>query len=106
MEGNMISNTVIRNIENPALPTGFRWKGIPKDIMVHPVDDYETEVCYDCKKPTFKKDGFEWKWYDFYAAQGDEPLFICNQCRKGEVHRHRVENDRRNAEEEEDRYND
>lgn len=106
MEGYMISNTVIRNIENPALPTGFRWKGIPKDVVVHPIDDYETEVCHDCKKPFFKKDGIEWKWYDFYAAEGDEPLFICNQCRKGEVHRHRVESDRIDYEEEMGRYDD
>lgn len=106
MEGNMISNTVIRNIENPALPTGFRWKGIPSNVVVHPIDDYETEVCHDCKKPFFKKDGIEWKWYDFYAAQGDEPLSICNQCRKGETHRHRVERDRVDYEEEMGRYDD
>lgn len=52
------------------------------------------EVCTDCGKTHKAKDGIAWKWYDFYAAQGDEPLQICNECRKAEKHLDRVARDR------------
>jgi len=38
--------------------------------------------------------GFNWKWYDFYAAQGDEPLRICYACQKLAKHKTRVRRDR------------
>ncbi|BAQ02689.1 hypothetical protein AVU38_gp161 [Ralstonia phage RSL2] len=49
--------------------------------------------CADCKLTVKKKDGFEWRWYDFYAAQGDEPLFICNACKELDKHKARVARD-------------
>jgi hypothetical protein len=57
-------------------------------------------VCRDCKQPTKLKDGFNWRWYDFYAPQGDEPVFICNGCRDKPTHQARVrqDNDDRYAE--------
>lgn len=54
----------------------------------------EAVVCHDCKQDKEKKDTIEWKWYDFYAAQGDEPLIICDCCRGKEVHQNRVARDR------------
>lgn len=54
----------------------------------------EEHVCHDCKQSVKMKDGYHWKWYDFYAAQGDEPLFICDVCAKEPTHRQRVARDR------------
>jgi hypothetical protein len=46
------------------------------------------------KKQFKQKDLTTWKWYDFYAAQGDEPLLLCKECRNGERHKKRVAEDR------------
>lgn len=58
-------------------------------------EDNETYVCADCKETKPQKDGIQWKWYDFYPAQGDTPLFICNCCRSKEKHQTRVAADQR-----------
>jgi len=42
--------------------------------------DSELTRCHDCGKDLPLRDVFPWRWYDFYAAQGDEPLHICNSC--------------------------
>lgn len=65
-------------------------------------EDNEEHVCHDCKSCKPLKEGVMWKWYDFYAAQGDEPLFICNECRKKDTHINRVRRDRQDYEEEMD----
>lgn len=57
-------------------------------------------VCHDCSGSFEKKDTIQWKWYDFYAAQGDQPLTICNTCRTRPTHRKRVEDDRADYEDE------
>jgi len=59
-------------------------------------------TCNDCKKQFKQKDLTTWKWYDFYAAQGDEPLLLCKECRKGEKHKKRVAEDRDSSEWEEE----
>lgn len=56
-------------------------------------EDEETHVCADCKTPVKKKEGFLWRWYDFYAAQGDEPMFICTPCESKSTHVERVRRD-------------
>ena len=56
--------------------------------------DNRTRVCNDCKKKVRQADGREWRWYDFYEAQGDEPLFICNECAGAPKHKQRVRQDR------------
>lgn len=53
----------------------------------------EERVCCDCKQTVKRKDGGEWRWYDFYAPQGDVPLFICNPCRSLPKHLQRVARD-------------
>lgn len=55
--------------------------------------DEEEKVCYDCKHSFKMSQLNEWRWYDFYAPQGDEPLIICNGCLQGETHRNRVAKD-------------
>lgn len=51
--------------------------------------------CYDCKKQVPRGEGIEWRWYDFYAPQGDEPMFICNDCKSLSKHKERVAKDSR-----------
>lgn len=60
----------------------------------------KTVWCHDGKHSVLKSDSIEWRWYDFYAAQGDEPLVLCRECAKGEVHRARVRQDQREYQEE------
>lgn len=64
----------------------------------------EEVVCYDCKQTVKQKDTVSWKWYDFYAPQGDEPLIICNECRMKEKHLERRRKDQAAYEEEMARY--
>ena len=48
----------------------------------------------------------QWRWYDFYAPQGDEPLEICKCCWEAPKHQERMLRDRQNedAEYNETRY--
>lgn len=66
--------------------------------------DEEEVVCFDCKTTVKAKDSVSWKWYDFYAPQGDEPLIICNTCQTKEKHRQRVARDQADYEHEMARY--
>lgn len=71
----------------------------------HANEDKEGEeevMCSDCKGTFKKKDTTEWRWYDFYAAQGDEALVLCETCRRAEKH---VERKRRDAEDCEEELN-
>lgn len=68
-------------------------------------EEGEKEVfCHDCHMTVKKKDSIQWRWYDFYAAQGDKPLTICNTCRGKEKHQQRVTKDNEDREAEEDYY--
>lgn len=60
----------------------------------------QSEVCHDCSKTVLMKDAISWKWYDFYAPQGDEPLIICKECKGKEKHQERVKKDREDYESE------
>jgi len=60
----------------------------------HDKAEDEREVkCHDCGKYVPKKQTMEWKSWDFYAAQGDEPIVVCNTCRCAEKHKDRVAQD-------------
>lgn len=54
----------------------------------------EKHVCNDCKQSVRRAEGIMWKWYDFYEAQGDEPLFVCLKCTELPRHKDRVARDR------------
>ena len=60
----------------------------------------ETVVCRDCKEQKKRKETFQWKWYDFYAPQGDVPLTICFECRDKPTHKRRVQQDKWDREDE------
>lgn len=60
----------------------------------------EKVICHDCHQTVNKGDTISWKWYDFYAPQGDEPMIICNHCRTLPKHKQRVIKDREEYEEE------
>lgn len=68
------------------------------DAKVDEEEDNEEHVCVDCLQTKPQKEGIQWKWYDFYPAQGDTPMFVCNCCRPKEKHQRRVANDRANYE--------
>lgn len=53
--------------------------------------DNELEYCHDCGEEHPAKNVMHWKWYDFYAQQGDEPIQVCNGCASKEKHVKRVE---------------
>lgn len=53
----------------------------------------EEITCRDCKKRHPKSEVLLWKWYDFYAAQGDEPIPVCHGCLKKPVHQARMKQD-------------
>lgn len=61
-------------------------------------------TCDDCKGEFKKGETSEWRWYDFYAAQGDEPYVLCESCRKADKHKERVRKDRATREEEDEYY--
>lgn len=56
-------------------------------------EDAELVCCADCKKEVPQGQTIAWKWYDFYAAQGDEPIIVCKECRVADTHRARVAKD-------------
>jgi len=63
-------------------------------------EDEEMTFCHDCKKTEKAKETIKWRWYDFYAEQGDEALVICRECWKAPRHQDRMANDRAERDEE------
>lgn len=57
-------------------------------------EDEELVTCDDCGQEFQRKDTSEWKPYDFYAPQGDEPMIICKACRIADKHLARCRKDR------------
>lgn len=55
--------------------------------------DEELVYCNDCNQQVPRKETISWTWYDFYAAQGDEPIIVCRTCENGDKHRQRVARD-------------
>lgn len=49
--------------------------------------------CHDCNRDYPRRETISWRWYDFYAPQGDEPLTLCQLCQKSLRHILRVERD-------------
>ena len=60
------------------------------------------EMCYcqDCKQEKPRSEVSEWRWYDFYAAQGDEPRMVCKACWVLPAHQRRMAQDKRDRDEE------
>ena len=65
-------------------------------------DDIDSKevTCHDCGNVVLKKNTISWKWYDFYAPQGDEPMIICHDCRVKDKHKRRIIQDRHDYESE------
>lgn len=55
--------------------------------------EQELEYCHDCGQEKPMKEMRQWRWYDFYAPQGDEPLMICDDCSVKDKHKERVRKD-------------
>jgi hypothetical protein len=60
----------------------------------------QLRTCQDCHTAVRAEAGLEWRWYDFYAAQGDEALFLCLGCWKAPKHQARRARDREDEAEE------
>ena len=56
-------------------------------------EEEEKHHCRDCGNTVLMKNGRFWKWYDFYAPQGDEALFVCDECWTEPQHENRMERD-------------
>ena len=65
----------------------------PCKVACKEAEGKQPVVCHDCGQTVERKDSIEWRWYDFYAPQGDEPLVICNTCKDAEKHKQRVAKD-------------
>ena len=69
---------------------------VDKIILCKACVDSDEELhenkCTDCGAKA--KDMREWRWFDFYAAQGDTPLYICKECWSLEKHSLRRQKDR------------
>ncbi len=61
-------------------------------------EDEELVFCHDCKTQKPSIEVRRWRWYDFYAAQGDEPICVCKECQTKEKHIERVRQDREECE--------
>jgi hypothetical protein len=57
-------------------------------------------TCQECHGEFPKSETMTWRWYDFYAAQGDEAMVLCKTCYAGPKHQARMEKDRQDADEE------
>lgn len=63
--------------------------------------DYEGKqlvCCNDCKQQKPRSEVEKWRWYDFYAPQGDEALNVCITCTALPRHIERVRKDREDYE--------
>lgn len=62
-------------------------------------------ICVDCNVKHPLKDMLVWKWYDLYAAQGDEPLHLCKPCYSAPKHQARIRKDQEDRDWELGKYN-
>lgn len=67
-------------------------------------EDAELHTCEDCKCTVPRALGVFWRWYDFYAPQGDEPLFVCDKCLTAPKHIERRRKDAAEARAEDELY--
>ena len=63
-----------------------------------------TVICADCGEPKPMNQCHEWRWYDFYAPQGDEPRIVCKKCWELPRHKERMKKDAEDADWEHRRY--
>jgi len=78
------------------------WYAVCEECYQKTVKDEDAEVCacHQCKTVMTRGKLYAWKWYDFYAEQGDEPMLLCSTCRNSEQHKERVAEDRRHRKKE------
>lgn len=99
-DGYILTTHAVFNLDGNLLAR-YTWnKDKPATFEVRPLDDYDVVGCCDCKKSKFKYLTREWRWYDFYAPQGDEPMTICNECWTKPRHQERLARDRQELSEE------
>lgn len=55
--------------------------------------DEELVCCHDCNEEKATKYTRQWKWYDFHAPEGYDPLVICDDCWEKDKHVLRMRKD-------------
>ena len=53
----------------------------------------ELGYCADCKQQKPMGQIRQWRWYDFYAPQGDTPRHVCKECWEKPQHQRRMAKD-------------
>lgn len=90
--------TFIENDSFGYVGTSAKCKACAEEVIEQ--ERQGTVCCNDCSKMFLRGDVIEWVPYDYYPAQGDEPLFICHSCKVEERHQRRVEKDQKDYEDE------
>lgn len=76
------------------------WMAVCQACHTESQESLSFDPCHDCKQKVPEKDLRQWRWYDFYAPQGDEPLYICGKCWGEPRHQKRIARDRQEEEDE------
>lgn len=61
-----------------------------KECFEHTKEQDRHNTCYYCSED---KKTTQWRWYDFYAPQGDEALEVCDECWDKPAHQRRISQD-------------
>jgi hypothetical protein len=69
------------------------WCAVCQACLDASEEELSLDQCHDCHEKVPNKDMLQWRWYDFYAPQGDEPLYICRSCWGKTPHQSRMEQD-------------
>lgn len=56
------------------------WLAVCQPCLDKDMNELFDFPCIDCKEKKKVSEMRQWRWYDFYAAQGDEPLNVCDPC--------------------------
>lgn len=89
LNGTMVGDGYYYPILNPNAKVTFAGVAQGTELLVRPGDAYEFLQCDQCAQSVPRYLTREWKWYDFYPAQGDEPMVLCNECNSSDEHRER-----------------
>lgn len=83
---------------------------VESDTLAPSTESYhECEACYNsrmveltncpcCSRQIEVGDLREWRWYGFYAPQGDEPITLCVKCWDEPTHQRRIQRSREDME--------
>ena len=81
--------------ENDSFGIVGQWAGCEACCAAADAVEAEEQVgCTYCKVLKPRSETRLWRWYDFYAAQGDIPLCVCKECWDKPSHQRRMASDK------------